>query len=232
VAHGAFPQWAGPEAITLSLELCRAAKRRNKQQGKKEIPAMATDPQSPRQPAPAQPPGSRSNFVAIALLLLALIVLIGGISIWAGLRFLSNAVHVDVEQEGGRKKEVSIKTPVGSLEVNPELNEPSLGLPIYPGATRIKEHGSATVNLDIADEAKLRVLAGKFETSDSVDKVRAFYHGRLGDQVTKFKERDEERKTVFEIKHDKQDKVVALKSEGDKTVIELVRVSEGQSEAN
>jgi len=193
---------------------------------------MATSPQPPRPPAPPQPPGSRSNFVVIALLLLALIVLIGGIAVWVGLRFLSNAVHVQVAQEGGGKKEVSIKTPLGSLEVNKDVNEASLGLPIYPGATRIKEHGSATVNIDIADEAKVRVLAGKFETSDSVDKVRAFYHNRLGNEVTKFKERDEEGKTVFEIKHDKQDKVVALKSNGDKTVIELVRVSEGRPEAN
>jgi len=193
---------------------------------------MATSPQPPRPPAPPQPPGSRSNFVVIALLHLALIVLIGGIAVWVGLRFLSNAVHVQVAQEGGGKKEVSIKTPLGSLEVNKDVNEASLGLPIYPGATRIKEHGSATVNIDIADEAKVRVLAGKFETSDSVDKVRAFYHNRLGNEVTKFKERDEEGKTVFEIKHDKQDKVVALKSNGDKTVIELVRVSEGNTEAN
>ena len=158
--------------------------------------------------------------------------MVGGIGVWVGLRFLSNAVHVQVEQEGGGKKEVSIKTPLGSLEVNQDVNEASLGLPIYPGATRIKEHDSATVNIDIADEAKVRVLAGKFETSDSVDKVIAFYHDRLGDQVTKFKEKDEEGKTVFEIKHDKQEKVVALKSNGDKTVIELVRVSEGSPEAN
>jgi hypothetical protein len=163
---------------------------------------------------------------------LALIVLAGGIAVWVGLRFLSNAVHVKVEQGGGAKKEVSIKTPLGSLEVHQDVNEASLGLPIYPGATRIKEHDSATVNIDIADEAKVRVLAGKFETPDSVDKVRAFYQDRLGDQVTKFKEKDEEGKTVFEIKHDKEDKVVALKSHGDKTVIELVRVSEGPPEAN
>ena len=50
--------------------------------------------------------------------------------------------------------------------------------------------------------------------------------------MTKFKEKDEEGKTVFEMKHDKQEKVVALKSNGDKTVIELVHVSEGPSEAN
>ncbi|HXW14062.1 MAG TPA: hypothetical protein VEN79_06095 [Terriglobia bacterium] len=191
---------------------------------------MVTDP--PRPPVPPQPPGNRSHFVVIALLLLALIVVAGGIGVLVGLRFLSNAVHINVNQGGGGKKQLSIKTPLGSLEVNPGVNEASLGLPIYPGAIPLKEHDSATVNLDIADEAKLRVLAGKFETPDSLDKVVAFYHARLGDQVTSFKERNGEGKTVFEIKHDKQTKVVALKSNGDKTVIELVRVSEGVPEAN
>jgi len=193
---------------------------------------MATSPQPPRPPAPPQPPGSRSHIVAIALLLLALIVLVGGIAVWAGLRFLASAVHVQVENRGGGKKEVSVKTPFGSVEVNKNVNEASLGLPIYPGAIHITEQGSATLNLDIADEAKLHVLAGRFETPDSLDKVVAFYHDRLGDQVTNFKEKNEEGKTVFEIKHDKQDKVVALKSSGDKTVIELVRVSEGPWDAN
>jgi hypothetical protein len=191
---------------------------------------MATNP--PRPPAPPQPPGTRSHFVAIALLLLALIIVAGGIGVLVGLRFLSNAAHINVDQGRGGKKQVSIKTPLGSLEVNPGVNEASLGLPIYPGATPLKEHDSATVNLDIADEAKLRVVAGKFETLDTLDKVVAFYHERLGDQVTSFKQKNEEGKTVFEIKHDKQTKVVALKNSGNKTVIELVRVSEGKPEAN
>jgi hypothetical protein len=214
------------------LELYLASKRRYKQQVIKEIPAMATSPQPPRPPSPPQPPGSGGNYVAIALLVLALIVVMGGLAVWGGLRFLSSAVHVQVENQGGGKKEVSVKTPFGSVEVHKDINEANLGLPIYPGATRIKEQGTATVDLNFADEAKLHVLAGKFETPDSVEKVRDFYHDRLGDQVTKYRERNEEGKTVFEIKRDKQDKVVSLKSTGDKTVIELVRVSEGQSEAN
>ena len=193
---------------------------------------MATNPQPPRPPAPPQPPGSRSHIITIALLFVALMGLLACVAAWVGLRFLSNAVHVQVEQQGSGKKEVSIRTPLGSIEVNQDVNEASLGLPIYPGATHIKDHNSATVNLDIANEAKVRVLAGKFETSDSVDKVIAFYRERLGDQVTKFKDKNEEGKTVFEMKHDKQDKVVALKSDGDKTEIELVRVSEGGMEAN
>jgi hypothetical protein len=193
---------------------------------------MATSPQGPRPPAPPQPPENHSNFVAIALLLLALIVVAGGVGVWIGLRVLSNAVNVHVDKGGGGKKEVSIQTPFGSLEVNQGVSEASLGLPIYPGATAVKEHDSATVNLEIADEANLRVLAGKFETPDSLAKVAAFYHDRLGNEVTKYTEKNEEGKTVFEIKHDKQEKVVALKSDGDKTVIELVHTSEGRPEAN
>jgi len=192
---------------------------------------MATSPQPPRPPVPPKPPQSRSNWVAIALLLLALILLVGGMGVWAGLRFLSNAVHIKVEKERAGK-EVSISTPLGSLEVDKDVNEASLGLPIYPGATRLKDDDSATVNIDIANQAKVRVLAGKFETPDSVDKVTTFYHDRLGNEVTNFKERNEQGKTVFEIKNDKQQRVVAIRSDGGKTVIELVRISEGQLEAN
>jgi hypothetical protein len=193
---------------------------------------MATGPQPPRPPVPPQPPENRSNLVPIALFSLALIVLLGGIAIWTGLRLLSHAVHVQVQQQGGSRKQFSIKTPFGSLEVNKDVNEASLELPIYPGATQIKEQDSATVNIDIADQAKVRVLAGKFETPDAMDKVIAFYRDRLGGQVTNFKNKDAEGKTVFEIKHDKLQKVVALKSSGHKTAIELVRVSEGGPEAN
>jgi hypothetical protein len=149
-----------------------------------------------------------------------------------GVHVISHAVHVQVQEAGNGKKEVSIKTPIGSLEVHRDVNEASLGLPIYPGAARRNDDNSATVNLNFGDEAKVRILAGKFETPDALEKVRAFYHDRLGDQVTRYKEKDEEGKAVFEIKHDKQTRVVALKTAGDKTTIELVRVTEGQAEGN
>ena len=193
---------------------------------------MATTPQPARPPVAPQPPGSSSHVLAIALLILALIVVLGAAGVIVGVRVLSNAVHVNVDRANNGKKAVSIKTPLGSLEVNRGVNEASLGLPIYPGATAIKETDSGTVNIDIADEAKIRLLAGKFETTDSLDRVVAFYHERLGAQVTSFKEKSDEGKTVFEMKHDKQTKVVALKNEGGKTLIEMVRVSEGGPEAN
>ncbi len=191
---------------------------------------MATNPMPPRPPSP--PPRSNGNYIAIAFLLLALLVVVVGVAIWGGLGLLSSAVHIHVNEQGAGKKEVSISTPVGSLEVNKGVNEASLGLPIYPGATRMQDKDSATVNIDIADETKVQVLAGKFETTDSFEKVRDFYHARLSDQVTKYRDRDENGKTVFEMKHDKQDKVVSLKDDGDRTIIELVRVSEGDNQAN
>jgi hypothetical protein len=193
---------------------------------------MATSPIPPRPPSPPSPPRSSGNYVAIAILLLALIVVVAGVAIWGGLGLLSSAVHIHVNEQGAGKKEVSISTPVGSLEVNKGVNEANLGLPIYPGATRMEDKDSATVNIDIADEAKVQVLAGKFQTTDSIDKVRDFYHARLGDQVTKYRDRDENGKTVFELKHDKQDKVVTLKDDGGRTIIELVRVNEGNGQAN
>jgi hypothetical protein len=194
---------------------------------------MATGPQPPRPPAPPQPQHSRSNLIVIALLIFALILVVGGIGMLAGLGFLAHAVHVHVEREGARKQ-VSIQTPVGSLQVNKdaEADEVSLGLPIYPGATRVKDHDSAAVNFNFGGETKLQVLAGRFQTPDSLDKVTAFYHDRLGNEVTKFKERDAKGETVFEIKKDKQDRVVSLKTENGNTVIELVRVGAGESEAN
>ena len=45
---------------------------------------MATGPQPPHPPAPPRPPGSSGNFVVIALLLVAVIILAAGIAAWMG----------------------------------------------------------------------------------------------------------------------------------------------------
>ena len=192
---------------------------------------MATNPQPPQPPIPPEPPRS-SNAVTIALLILALIVVLAGLGVWIGFRVIAHNVHVEVQQSAEGKKEFSIKTPLGSLEVQKEVNEASLGLPIYPGAVRVPEKDTATVNINIAGEQRVRVLAAKFETPDSLDKVRGFYRERLGTQVTKYVEKNDEGKTVLEIKSEHQEKVVALKQEGDRTQIELVRVWHGREMGN
>ena len=193
---------------------------------------MSTSPQPPRPPAPPQPPQSGSNIVAIVLLVLALIVLVSGIAVWTGLKFLSQNFHLQVEERGGNHKEVSINTPVGSIEVHHEVNEDSLDLPIYPGATRVKDKDAATVNLAFGSELGMQVLAAKFETPDSLETVKAFYKEHLGSRVTKFSERGSSGKTTFEIKTDDQEKVVVLEGAGSKTQIKLVRVSFAEHESN
>ena len=193
---------------------------------------MSTSPQPPRPPVPPQPPRSGSNIVAIVLLVLALIVLVSGIAVWTGLRFLSHNLRLQVEERGGRNKEVSINTPVGSIEVHHDVNEDNLGLPIYPGATRVKDKDSAAVTLGFGGEANVQVLAAKFETSDSLEKVKAFYKEHLGTEVTKFTDHGSDGKTTFEIKTHELEKVVALEGGGSRTLIKLVRVSFGKNESN
>lgn len=181
---------------------------------------------------PPPPPRSSSNVVPIVLLILALIIVVSGLAVWTGLRFLSQTVQVQVQESGAGKKEVSIKTPIGSLEVHPQASEAALGLPLYPGAKPLTEDKGATVDFDFANEATLRIVVGKFETPDPLEKVKGFYRERLGDQVTKYTEKSPDGKTVFEMKSSQVEKVVALKSKGDGTRIELVRIGHGHEESN
>ena len=193
---------------------------------------MATGPEPPRAPVPPPPPRTSSHVVTIALLVLAIIVMVSAVSVWLGLRFLSNKFRVNVEESASGKKAVSIKTPVGSMEVTKDVNEASLGLPIYPGAKRLQDKDSVSLNFDFPGDEGVRVLVAKFETPDSLEKVKGFYKERLGVAVTKFKEKTTRGKTVFEIKDGDQEKVVALSHRWSGTLIELVRVRESKGGAN
>jgi hypothetical protein len=170
--------------------------------------------------------------VAIALLVLALIVLVSGIAVWTGLKFLSHTFRLQVEERGGGQKDVSINTPVGSIEVHHEVNEDSLGLPLYPGATQVKDKDSATVDFGFGGEAGVRILAARFETSDSLEPVKSFYKERLGSSVTKFTNGGSAGKSAFEIKAKDVEKVVEIEGAGGKTIIKLVRISVGENESN
>jgi len=163
------------------------------------------------------------------LLGLAVIVVVSALVLWTGLRFLSHSVQINQRESGAGKKEVSIKTPFGGIEVNKNNNvsESALGLPIYPGAKLIKDGdaNSASVNIGLPGEQSVRVVAGKFETPDPIDKVEAFYRGRLGSEVTKFSAEGSASQTVFEVKHKENESAVALKSALAASRMELVRGS-------
>ncbi|MFB3922591.1 MAG: hypothetical protein ACE145_12775 [Terriglobia bacterium] len=193
---------------------------------------MSAMPPSPRPPAAPQPPRTGSHLLTISLLVLALIIVVSVLTVVVGIRFLARGVKINVAEAGAGKKEVSIKTPVGSLEVRPEVNEARLGLPIYPGAERRPGEGSASVNIAFPNEEGVRVVAAKYQTADSLEKVRDFYKQRLGDEVTKFTPRSREGHAIFEIKRSGQEKIVSIHAAGPVTQIELVRVIHGAGETN
>ena len=194
---------------------------------------MGTTPQAPRAPVPPPEPRAGSNVVAIVLLVLALIVVVSGLTLYTGVKFLSHNVQVQVEKSNDGK-DVSVKTPVGTFEAhkNSDMSEASLGLPIYPGAKQVYDEDSAGVSMQFPGEHQLKLTVAKFETADDFDKVEKFYQDRIGGEVTRFTQRDKDGKTVFEIKHKDEDKVVALKSLFTGTRIELVHVLHGVNEVN
>ncbi len=212
---------------------------------------MATTPQPP-QPYPPQAPSPRSNTVGIILLILGMIVLLAGLAVWGGIRFLTHSVRVTMNDEDGSHKQVSIKTPFGSIEANKNgaVTEAALSLPIYPGAQQAKDEDSASISLGFPNSKALRIVAGKFDTPDSFDKVRDFYQNRLTEQDGPFTRTnridsntdfdsgengnyvgvDNDGKTVFKIKLKDDLRVVTLRDKGGETRIELVRISKGQGE--
>jgi len=194
----------------------------------------ASLPRTPVPPTPPPPPRPRSNILSIVLLSVGLIVLICVLTVWAGLRFLAHGVRINVSDEGAAKKAVSINTPFGGIQVNKssDVSEAALGLPVYPKAARLHDDSSASVSLGLPGDAALHVAAAKYQTADSIEKVKAFYQDRIGKEVTNYKEKDREGKTVFEIKVGDDVKVVALKDQFDGTRIELVHISAGGGEAD
>ncbi len=195
---------------------------------------MSTSSPAPRAPMAPVPPRAGSNIVPIVLLSLALIVMVCVLAVWASLRFIAHDVHVSVNDESTTKKAVSIKTPFGGIEVNKngEVSEAALGLPVYPGAARVRDEDSASVSLGLPGDTGLHLAVAKYQTPDAIEKVKAFYQDRIGKEVTKFRERDHEGKTVFEIKVGDDVKVVALKDEFEGTRIDLVHLSAGEGEVN
>ncbi len=113
--------------------------------------------------------------------------LVVGLALAAGLA--GCRIHTE-KGANGEDKNVQVDTPFGGVHVNTDQTTAAdLGLPVYPGATAVKgdgDHKSADVHLGFG-EWELRVRAVSYQTSDSEEKVTAFYKkalGRYGDVIT------------------------------------------------
>jgi hypothetical protein len=85
---------------------------------------------------------------------------------------------------------VQVDTPFGGVHVNTDQTSASdLGMPVYPGARLVTDddkHKSADVHLGFGDW-QLRVKAVSYGSTDSKEKVAAFYKkalSRYGDVIT------------------------------------------------
>lgn len=121
------------------------------------------------------------NSIAHTAGLLACMALAAGV---AGCR-----IHVD-KNANGEDKNVQVDTPFGGIHVNTDQTTAAdLGLPVYPGAQIVTDKDndkSADIHMGFG-EWELRVKVVNYSTSDSQDKVVAFYKkalGRYGDVLT------------------------------------------------
>jgi hypothetical protein len=97
---------------------------------------------------------------------------------------LATGCHVQVDKDSeGRDKNVKIETPIGGLHVrSDDTSAADVGLPVYPGAMIVPDKDgdkSADVHMGFGDW-QLRVKVVNYETTDSQDKVLAFYQKALG----------------------------------------------------
>jgi hypothetical protein len=95
-------------------------------------------------------------------------------------------VQVDKSKDGNDNN-VKVDTPIGGLHVRTDqLSAADLGLPPYPGAQLVSNHDGSDHDKQSADihigfgKWQLRVKAVSYQTSDSQDKVLAFYKKALG----------------------------------------------------
>src|SRR5450755_3048948 len=89
-------------------------------------------------------------------------------------------VHVDDKDKDAKK--VDIKTPLADLKVDTSEAATDNGIPVYPGATpRPEDNGDKhRANVNIAAMGfGLKVIAAEYDSSDSPEKVKAFYLDKL-----------------------------------------------------
>lgn len=97
---------------------------------------------------------------------------------------LLSSCSVNVKKEpNGQDKQVDIKTLVGGIHVSKDADVSDTGLTVYPGA-HIKQKDSdgddKSANVNISGFGfGIKVVALEYESSDSPDKLIAFYRDQL-----------------------------------------------------
>jgi len=142
--------------------------------------AGATAAVAPLAASPAPPPAAGSNSaVKMVLIVVGAVVLIGVVGL-VSLAFIG--IHIakrtHVTQEGDH---VKVESPFGSVETSkdPDQAVKELGVDIYPGA-EVQSNGATSTTF-----GGMHTASAWFESSDSVDKVCAFYKSKFPSATVK-----------------------------------------------
>jgi hypothetical protein len=108
-------------------------------------------------------------WVLISLLIVFGILILGGV-------YFASMVHVRENAKG-----VQVETPFGSVKVQSGEGQRAVpGLTVYPGAQQLKNTGNATIDLStLIHNRDIQVVAGKWTTSDPIDKVQKYYEDKF-----------------------------------------------------
>lgn len=123
----------------------------------------------------------RGGVVAVILIIVGLFAAVLAMAVWIVVK------TVRVNESGvDHGKNVSIDLPGAHINIQkqPKLDPASIGVPIYPGAVLASKNTSGGASLSFStddgkDDAFLSVSAAEYVTRDSVEKVVAFYKGKL-----------------------------------------------------
>jgi hypothetical protein len=171
---------------------------------------------------PAQSPPPRSSnavwWVLGIFCSVILIVIIGGVI--TATYFVRN-IHVD---EKAQKLEVS--TPAGKVTLHATDSVKSVGLPIYPGAEQAESGGG--IELTAPNDKSLAVHGVSYRSSDSPEKVDAWYRAQLGADFERHTSDDPPgRWKVQGVDLDRGDIAYIAEGEGLMRIVAIKKLSDG-----
>jgi flagellar basal body-associated protein FliL len=174
-------------------------------------------------PPPSPPPTGGSSALKIILIIIAVVVGLGILSVGAFSFFVYHiAKSSHITQEGDH---VKAETPFGSFESSkdPEQTAKDLGVDVYPGA-QVQKNGTASVTL-----GNMHTVAANFESSDSVDKVCAFYKSKFPNSTVNTS--DQNHCTI--VSSDQKNMItINVQASGDTTKFQITSVSKKLASSN
>ncbi len=187
-------------------------------------------PAQPQGQAPFGTPQRSGRTLKIILITLAvLLVLIGGTAVvvtYVVRRAVNNIVQVSDGKDG--QPETVLNIPGGPrISAGGGVTEEQLGVPIYPGATALKDGGSVSISGSTA-EGQGWIGAATFETDDALDEVVSFYREKLGEDASKIEStQDGKRTAMFTLQSPKGWRMVTIGEEDGqaKTKIAITGIS-------